>query len=289
LGVVQACASTQAQKTMYNMDGKAKAKRAERPRVDARAETGSGTGAASPVPFAALRADAPVVTDFTSFRARELLQFDAMREERRRFARNIHDGILQALTGAAMQLEAASRLIETDPRAARACLQVLGDLLASEQRELRTLIQKTDLTADTSSVSISELAAVLERIRDRVGRQWSIRIDLTIGGHGRVQRSLADDIFSIVQEGLANVARHARANVARVALSLLRDKVCIKVSDDGCGFPYHGRFDLPGLVARDIGPASLRDRVAARRGTFTLVSGLSGSNLEMSLPLRHEP
>ena len=227
-----------------------------------------------------------VVADLTKFHAKERVQLEAMREERRRFARDIHDGILQALTGAAMQLEAAFQLIDSDPEMARTCVKAVSELLASEQRELRSLIRKTESAADRSLVGLSELASVLESIRDRFGQQWGLSIELTIGGHGQVARSLSDDIYSIVQEALANAARHARAKACRASLVLLRNKVCITVVDDGGGFPFHGRYDLPALIAREIGPVSLRERIAARHGALTLVSSLSGSKLEISLPLK---
>ena len=136
-------------------------------------------------------------------------------------------------------------------------------------------------------MQISELSAVLEKIRERIGRQWALRIQLTIGGHGHVPRPLSDDIYSIVQEALSNIARHAHAKLGHVTLLLLHNRVSVTVADDGCGFPFHGRFDLPALLARDIGPVSLRERVATRHGSLLLVSSLSGSTLEISLPLKH--
>ena len=225
---------------------------------------------------------ARVLSDLTRFHAKERLQIEAMREERRRMSRDIHDGILQALTGAAMELEAAARLIDSDPATARGCVLAVCKLIGNEQRELRALIRTTGGGRETS-VAISELAGVLETVRDRIGKQWGLRVELTIAGHGTVLRDLADDIYSIVQEGLANVARHAQAETARVSLSLLPDRVRVLVADDGCGFPFHGRYELTELIARNIGPVSLRERVAARRGSLVLISTLSGSRLEMSL------
>jgi signal transduction histidine kinase len=230
-----------------------------------------------------------VVSHFTQFHSKELAQLEVMREERRRFARDIHDGILQVLTGAAMQLEAASQLIDSDPATARACVRTVCDLIAGEQRELRALIRKAEPMADASSVSISELAAVLEKIRERSARQWALRIELTITGHGHIPHVISDDVYNLVQEALANVARHAKATEARVSLMVGRSKVTVTVSDDGCGFPLHGRFDLPALIARDAGPVSLRERLAERHGWMVLISSLSGSSLEMSLPLNHDP
>ena len=225
------------------------------------------------------------MADVTKFFSKERLQLEAIRDERTRLARDLHDGVLQALTGAALQLEAASLLIATDPDAARVRIQAIGDLIATEQRELRLLIQRLKPAAATSGASVSELGAALEQLRDRIGQQWPLRIQLVISGRGGIPRALGDNIYSIVQEGLANVARHAHAQVARVAVGILFDKVCISVSDDGCGFPFHGRFDLAALIARELGPVSLRERVAALRGDLILTSSVAGSSLEITLPL----
>jgi signal transduction histidine kinase len=229
-----------------------------------------------------------VMADVTKFFSKERLQHEAVRVERTRLARDLHDGILQALTGAALQLEAASGLIATDPDAARVRIQAVGDLIAAEQRELRLLIQRLKPAAATSLASVDELAAALEQLRDRIGQQWRLRIHLIISGRGGIPRILGDDIYRIVQEGLANVARHAQAEDVHVAVGILIDKICIRVSDDGCGFPFHGRYDLAALIARELGPVSLRERVAALRGELILTSGVAGSSLDISLPLSQD-
>ena len=228
------------------------------------------------------------MADVTKFFSKERLQHEAVRDERTRLARDLHDGVLQALTGAALQLEAASSLIATDPDAARVRVQAVGDLIATEQRELRLLIQRLKPAAATSLASVAELGAALEQLKDRIGQHWPLRIQLVISGRGGIPRSLGDNVYCIVQEGLANVARHARAEVAHVAVGILFDKVCIRVSDDGCGFPFHGRYDLAALIVRELGPVSLRERIAALRGELILTSGIAGSSLEISLPLSQD-
>jgi two-component system sensor histidine kinase DegS len=228
------------------------------------------------------------MADVTKFFSKERLQHDAVRDERTRLARDLHDGMLQALTGAALQLEAASGLIATDPGAARARIQAVGEVIATEQRELRLLIQRLKPAAAASLASVAELGAALEQLRDRIGQQWPLRIQFVISGRGGIPRALGDNVYRIVQEGLANVARHARAQAAHVAVSIMLEKVCITVSDDGCGFPFHGRFDLAALIARELGPISLRDRVAALRGDLIVTSSDAGSTLEISLPFSQD-
>jgi len=225
------------------------------------------------------------MADVTNFFSKERLQQEAVREERTRLARDLHDGVLQMLTGAALRLEAASVVVHTEPDAARAHIQAVCELISAEQRELRMLIQKLKPAAATSLASVPELGSALEELREDIGSHWPLRIDLVICGRGGIPRALGDHVYRIVQEGLTNVARHAKAQAARVVVGVLFDKVCISVKDNGCGFPFHGRYDLASLVARELGPVSLRERVAALRGQLILNSSVTGSTLEITLPL----
>ena len=206
-------------------------------------------------------------------------------DERQRLARELHDGVVQSLAGAALQLEAISRLIETEPKAAQEQLRAVAELIAVEQRELRGWIER--LQPSTSIATAADLAVALEKLRGRAEWQWGFRVELGVDGSGTVPRALGDEIYRIVQEALTNAGRHARAKVVRVDVELgcNPDPVRITVADDGCGFPIRGRFDLVELRNRQTGPKSLRERVASLRGEFVLISDLSGSQLDIRLPL----
>jgi len=227
-----------------------------------------------------------VMTDVNRFFSKERLEQAAMHDERVRLARELHDGVLQSLSAAALQLETMSRLIDIDPEAARERLKDIEKLIAEEQRELRHWISKLQPTAALSIATASELATALEKLRQRAEWQWGARVELAVDSRGAVPRLLADEIYRIVQEALTNAGRHARANKIRIAvtLGLGGDPVRITVADDGCGFPFRGRYDLAALNGKQIGPRSLRERVAALRGKLVLSSELSGSRLDISLP-----
>ena len=62
-------------------------------------------------------------------------------------------------------------------------------------------------------------------------------------------------------------------------------RVRIEVADDGHGFPFEGEYDLPALIGSDLGPASLRDRIASLGGSLSLRSSRQGSRLEIGVPL----
>jgi len=226
-----------------------------------------------------------VTSDINHFFSKERLERAAIQDERLRLARELHDGVLQALTGATLQLEALSRLIDENPQAAHTRLRMIEELIADEQRELRTWIQKLKPMSPTLMASKEDLAAALQPLCQRVERQWAILVQLDILESGMVPRTLGDQIYRLVQEGLSNIGRHAHAQVACVEIRLLRDCARLLIADDGCGFPFHGRYDAPALNAQNTGPKSLIERVASVRGQLIVTSTRSGSLVEISLPL----
>jgi NarL family two-component system sensor histidine kinase LiaS len=230
------------------------------------------------------------MADVSRFVPKSKLQHEAMQDARHSLARDLHDGLLQTLTAIMLQVDAVSKEIVTDAKAARAHLQAIGNLIAAEQRDLRAFAQRLKPTAGTPATSPAELATALETVRKRTQQLGGVRVEIVVAGDGSIPRHVGDEVYRIVQEALANVARHARAQSARVVLTIRFDEIRITVSDNGCGFPFRGEFDLAALTARNCGPASLRERVAGLGGTLMLRSRLSGSSLEIVLPFEpHEP
>jgi signal transduction histidine kinase len=204
-----------------------------------------------------------------------------------RLAQELHDGVLQSMTAAALQLEVAWRLIETNPDAARARLRDVQQTIGQGQRELRAWTEKLQSAVASPTAAAGDLARALAALRQQVERRWGLRVLLTMDVRDPVSGDLFSGVYWIVQEALTNAGRHARATHARADIKLARrsDRIRIAVADDGCGFPFRGRFDLAQLSARGIGPRSLKERVASLNGDLVLSSELSGSRLEISVPL----
>jgi len=202
-------------------------------------------------------------------------------------ARELHDGVLQSMTAAVLQLEAVGRLIETNPDAARTRLRDVQETIGQGQRELRAWAEKLRSAAASPTAATDDLARTLATLREQVEKRWALRVDLMLDLEGSVSGDLCSGIYWIVQEALTNAGRHARARHARAEVKLGKWSDCIRiaVADDGCGFPFRGRFDLAQLSARGLGPRSLKQRVASLNGDLVLSSELSGSRLEISLPL----
>jgi signal transduction histidine kinase len=78
------------------------------------------------------------------------------------------------------------------------------------------------------------------------------------------------------------------AQPSRVAVEVEADhgaSLRIVVSNDGRPFPFRGRFDHGQLVATNVGPVSLRDRVVSLAGTLAIESMPTGSRVEISVPI----
>jgi signal transduction histidine kinase len=221
-------------------------------------------------------------------RLRESVAF----EERVRLARDIHDGVLQSLTGTALQLEAARRLLDRDVPEARHAIEGVQDSLVQQQRELRLLVDTLDPDRKPTGAGPS-LAIRLTGLAESVSRQWGVEtaVELDEGVDARLADSpeLVQDVVFIVHEGLANSSRHAAATRVTAAVRSSDCGIQISVEDDGRGFGFQGRRDADTLRSQGIGPMAMISRVQRLRGTLEVTSGPRGSRVEVSLPVQSAP
>jgi signal transduction histidine kinase len=169
------------------------------------------------------------------------LQQAAAAEERIRLARDLHDGVLQFLAGAALQVETVCRLFDKDSRAARERLLDLQRQLAAEQHDLRFFIQELKPTLLSPPETDFQLVTHLEELGVRIERQWDLSVTMHPAAQILVPVSLTRDLYQIVHEALINVARHAHATTAHVTLGVDDTQIRLTVADNGRGFPFHGR------------------------------------------------
>jgi signal transduction histidine kinase len=225
-----------------------------------------------------------VTARMDQFRLMERLGAASETDARIRLARDLHDGLLQALTAAALQIEAARNLMATDSAAAVERLHEVQRLLSAEQRDLRTLLR--DLKPTGAPAPETTLRGRLEELRRRVERQWGLRVTLEADETlGRLPRELAQDVRLMVHEALVNAARHGRAKTVEVRAAARDGHVRLVVVDDGRGFSFRGRREHGALSAGSGGPVSLWSRVDALGGTLTIDSSERGVHLEIVLPL----
>jgi signal transduction histidine kinase len=231
-----------------------------------------------------------ITADLDQFYVQQQLQRAAVSEERVRFARELHDGVLQSLTGLALQLKAVRRLLETNQTArgtARARIAEIENLVGAEQRDLRHFVRQLKPSPLSRTEVNAALISHLGELGERIERQWGLRLELTVEPLSRqLSETLAHAVYRLLQETLANAARHGGAKLARVRLAIQGDRLRLEIADDGRGFDFRGRYDLAALNRLRIGPESVKQRVASLSGELVIVSDASGARLEIELPLR---
>lgn len=210
-------------------------------------------------------------------------QETAVREERIRLARDLHDGLLQSLTGVALHLKTAAHQIESNPQAAAGSLEQLQDIILSDQQELRRFIQQ--LRPYPSASAATRLTVRLEDLGLRFHNQFGLDVQLnTESLSPMVSDEMRYEIFAIVNEALANAAKHAGAETVRVDLTSNPSEIRIVVRDDGKGFPFRGTYDLAQLSQMRRGPLTLKERIASLGGNLIIDSRPNGATLDIRLP-----
>ena len=207
-------------------------------------------------------------------------------EERIRLARDLHDGVLQSLTGVGLRLEGVRRLIEKDTGEAGEQVEELQNLVALEQRDLRFFIEELKPQPLTPTGGSAGLTRQISELVQRLELEWGLRVELAADClEEEISEGLEREIYHIVREAMVNAVRHGEASQVRVEIHAGDGRITIAVSDNGSGFPFAGSYSHAELVRRNLGPRNLRERVSALNGTVALDTSRSGARLEILLPL----
>lgn len=216
------------------------------------------------------------------------LRTAAVTDERVRLACDLHDGMLQSLTGTALQLQALAKWMEKDPPAPpadlREILREIQQVIAADQRDLRFFIEELK-PVPRALAGAGDLASRLAELGDRLKRLWDLDVDVHLEGlDGQLSEAFTRQLYRLVRESLFNVARHAGAASVRVEIAWRERALSITVTDDGRGFPFTGRYDHEELQRQKLGPVSLKERIAALGGSMAIDTGPGLTRLEMHLP-----
>lgn len=216
------------------------------------------------------------------------LRESAATEARIRLARDLHDGILQSLTGIALRLAATQRQISDDPREALQSIEETRRLIALEQQDLRFFIEDLRPPPPGSGGDQRDLSERLQELAKRVEREWNLQVELSSAEpQTLVPDTLAREVYLIVREALVNAVRHG--NASRVVVRTTdapEGRLVVQIADNGHGFPFQGTYSHEELDAESLGPRSIYERVAGLHGVLTVESGPSGARLCVDLPLR---
>ena len=227
--------------------------------------------------------DAQIVAAFDKAAATVASKRAVSSEQRLRLARDLRDGILQFLAGAAMQLESiinGDGAADTPER-----LRALQDALVTEQRELRAFIRRMRPGAEQPLSGELELRPDFKALTERLESHWRVNVNLTINPpDARVPAKLQYELHQLVREAVANAVRHGQAKWINVSANRENGALHLTVADDGCGLGIHGQFDTRKQVELRVGPRSLRERITTLGGTIVVTSASLGAVVSMCVP-----
>jgi signal transduction histidine kinase len=192
-------------------------------------------------------------------------------QERRRWARELHDETLQALGGLQVLLSTALR--RQDAEALQASVRDAIDHIGTEIESLRTLI--TELRP--AALDEIGLAPAIESLGGRLAAVEGLDVQVDVQVGGRLDPEIETTIYRIIQEALTNIAKHASAERVRIGVALDYDVVRVEVEDDGRGFDPEARVAGFGLVG-------MRERVALAHGELDVESSAGRTVVRAVLP-----
>ncbi len=201
--------------------------------------------------------------------------------ERERLAREMHDGLAQALALICMRLPSLEEAVgREDAPASQAIARELRDIATRALQEVRQAI--FDLRVMVSR-NLGLVPTLTEYLHD-FSADSGIRMDFSAdGGEFQFAPDVELQLMRILQEALTNVRRHARASYVTVRLQRAGDAARLIIRDDGCGFDP-GRSGAEGRA--HFGLTTMRERAEAVGGKFCMESQPGqGTTVEVVLPL----
>jgi signal transduction histidine kinase len=204
----------------------------------------------------------------------------AQEEERRRIAREVHDGLAQLATAAQQHLEAFSARVRPRSSEARAELAQARDLAQQTVREARWVIAGLRPTALDDFGLAAAIRLEIEALR-MGGWQVTYAEDL---GPQRLPTETETALFRVAQEALRNVRKHAGASRVHVALHGRPQAVRLEVRDWGRGFA-RGRSEHERRGAH-VGIPAMHERVALLGGHCAVDSRPgAGTHVRVEVPV----
>lgn len=198
-----------------------------------------------------------------------------LEEERRRIARDLHDGPAQALTNVSMKLEVLKMMMDSDIEMSKNQVDQLHKKVGAVIREIRHLIY------DLRPIAVDEvgLFEATQALCMQLQQNWNLPIEMHVQ-EPLESKSIAPAkqvaLYRLIQEILNNMKKHAQAKMIKLNVVQENDELLITVQDDGVGFDPNyipaGHYGLIGMKERALylGGTLNIDSVIGKGSTFVI-------------------
>jgi two-component system, NarL family, sensor histidine kinase DegS len=205
----------------------------------------------------------------------------AQEEERKRVAREIHDGPAQSMANIVMRAEFCLKLLDMSPEKVRDELISLQNIVRISLMDVRKII------FDLRPMVLDDLglAPAIKRYLSNYKEQYGLQVEfLFFGQQTRLDSSVEVAVFRIIQEIVSNIHKHACANNSVVKIEMLNNRINIQVRDDGKGFNLNKV--MANKEREGYGLIGMRERVQLLNGEINIVSAPGkGTSISISVPL----
>ena len=209
---------------------------------------------------------------------------NAQEEERRRIARDIHDGPAQNIASLVIKTEIVEKLLK------RGNIHI-EDELKDIKLQLRAVLKEIrGIMYDLRPVSLDEVGLIptIERMAADTSYEKGIEIIVKTISDNPISNSLTKLIvYRIIQESLNNIIKHSEAKMVTIRIDVRKDVINGSISDDGKGFDVQ---EMLQSKDKSFGLSSMKERAEIAYGSITIKSTLGkGTKIMFSLPNKEEP
>ena len=208
----------------------------------------------------------------------------AQEEERRRIARDIHDGPAQNIASLVIKTEIVEKLLK------RGNIHI-EDELKDIKTQLRAVLKEIrGIMYDLRPISLDEVGLIptIERMAADMSYEKNIAIEIKKISDYPIFNSLNKLIvYRIVQESLNNIIKHSGAKNVVIRMDVRQDSINGSVSDDGKGFDADSFMEAKN---KSFGLSSMKERAEIAHGSITIKSVVGkGTKIMFSIPNEEEP
>ncbi|MCF8010973.1 MAG: sensor histidine kinase [Clostridiales bacterium] len=209
----------------------------------------------------------------------------AQEDERKRVAREIHDGPAQLLANIVMRAEFCLKLLEKEPQKAQQELKDLQELVRKSLKDVRQII------FDLRPMVLDDLGlvAAVKRYLAEYKVQNNLETELVCLGTDKqyIPKTTEVAIFRIIQECLNNAQKHAEARHITIKIEIAEKKINAIIRDDGKGFDLHTVEN--DQQKENYGLINIRERVSLLNGKLDIQSTPGrGTTITLSIPISDE-
>lgn len=210
---------------------------------------------------------------------------NAKLQQRVQIAHDLHDSVLQTLTGTTLQLEDVKTLAAHAPERVSGRVQAIQQMLAEEQRVLRQMINTLEID-DAPASRMAPLEPTLAELVSRLRSQWALDVTHRVEPQQlRLPTRLIEELCHFVTEATSNAAKHGQATKVDLVAQHYGSSFEMIVMDDGRGFGFGRELSHRDLSARGLGPVRLRERAVRCAGSLSIDDSDGMTVVRVRIPL----